>query len=543
MNSQSSPSGLISIVIVNYKVPTYLYQALCSIKHADRYDQTEIIVVDNASNDNSEKLITKDFPEVKWIALKSNVGFGRACNVGARNAKGDYLLFLNPDTVISKNTLAACADFLDSNTKAGLVGPKTLNPDGSLQISCRRSFPTPIVALYRFLGLSRLFPKSKTFGRYNLTYMDPDEPAEVDAVSGSFMFMRTKLYEEIGGFDERFFMYGEDLDLCAQVRKWGYTVWYYPVTQIIHFKGKSSSIQSFRARWAFYQAMILFSRKYRHTHAAFFPQWLLFLGTALLGAINIGANLFKTFTACFIDLLIINATLWGGLIIRYKMTDMVNPYMAGNILVILIMHLLISLSYIWVMASRGVYTKERYSTSNTFLSGLIASVLFIACAYFIKSMAYSRLVIAIASIVISVLLVAWRELLPGIGSQLKRVIASTGKVIVLGDGPVASSLIDSVEKDKSATLHGVIWPFTDAQPGQFKGYPVVGGLDSIASILAREKIDLLLIATTVPWYSHIIEALSSTQVKSLTIRWVPHEILDQKKEELPETIPLHDFKV
>ncbi|MBD3320194.1 MAG: glycosyltransferase [Chitinivibrionales bacterium] len=543
MDLHNNDPALVSIVIVNYKVPTYLYQTLCSVKHADLYERVEIIVVDNASNDNSEELITRDFPDVKWISLKSNVGFGRACNVGARNAQGEYLLLLNPDTVISKNTLSACVDFLRSRPGAGIVGPKTLNPDGTLQISCRRSFPTPMIALYRFLGLSRLFPGSRIFGQYNLTYMDPDEPAEVDAVSGSFMFMPRKLYKDIGGFDERFFMYGEDLDLCAQGRKKGFKVWYCPSTQIVHFKGKSSSIRSFGARWAFYQAMILFSRKYRHTHAAFFPQWLLFLGTALLAGINMGANLLKTFTACIIDLVIINATLWAGLVIRYKMTTMKNPYLTGDMVFIGIMHSLISICYLWVLAYRGVYTKERYSASNAFLSGLIASVLFMACAYLVKTMAYSRLVMALSAIIISVLLVAWRELLPRIGSQLKKTIFTSGKVLIIGDGVVASTLIENIEKDRTSQIHGIIWPDPSTQPGQFSGYPVVGSLDSISSILAREKIDLLLIATMVPWYSHIIQALSSAHVKSLTIRWVPNEILEKKPERLPETIPLHDFKV
>ena len=174
---QSSVSGLmVSVIIVNYKVPEYLRETLRSLQQAELYDKSEIIVVDNASGDNSQSIITSEFPEINWIQLKNNLGFGKACNIGAQCSSGKYLLFLNPDTVVARNTLSISVKFMQENPKVGLMGPKILNPDGTLQPSCRRSFPTPSVALYHFAGLSRFFPKSKRFGRYNLTYMDPENP-------------------------------------------------------------------------------------------------------------------------------------------------------------------------------------------------------------------------------------------------------------------------------------------------------------------------------------------------------------------------------
>jgi len=196
---------LISVVIVNYKVPECLLDALRSLREADLYEKIEIIVVDNASNDNSQQLVSTAFPDVNWVQLKYNVGFGKASNIGVKNAQGKYVLLLNPDTVVAKNTLSVTLKFMNEHPDAGLIGPKILNPDGTLQASCRRSFVTPSVAFYHFSGLSQLFPKSRRFGRYNLTYMDPDVAAQVDAVSGSFMFLSRKLFAEIGGFDEQFF--------------------------------------------------------------------------------------------------------------------------------------------------------------------------------------------------------------------------------------------------------------------------------------------------------------------------------------------------
>jgi len=262
---------LISIVIVNYKVPGCLRDAIRSVQDAELAEQAEILVVDNASGDNSKELITSEFKNVNWIQLKSNVGFGKACNIGVQSSSGKYVLLLNPDTVIAKDTLKVAVDFMQSHPKAGLMGPKILNQDGSLQASCRRGFVTPLVAFYYFTGLSRIFPKSKHFARYHLTYMDENESAVVDAVSGSFMFIRRTLFDQLHGFDEQFFMYGEDIDLCWRVREKGYEVWYHPLTQIIHRKGQSSARSPLRSRFAFYEAMVIFSKKYRHIRGGFFP--------------------------------------------------------------------------------------------------------------------------------------------------------------------------------------------------------------------------------------------------------------------------------
>jgi GT2 family glycosyltransferase len=352
---------LITIVIVSYRVPDYLKRTLLSLREADLYNRSEVIVVDNASHDDTKQQITSGFPEVAWVGLKKNIGFGKACNVGAKNARGAFVLFLNPDTLVSKNTLSVCVDFFSSHPDAGIMGPKILNADGSLQAGCRRSYPSPIVAFYRFAGLSRLFPKSSRFGTYNLTYLDPDKAAEVDAVSGSFMFIPTPLFRETGGFDETFFMYGEDLDLCCRIRAKGRSVWYNPETKIIHFKGRSAAKQTWQSRKAFYEAMIIFSRKYKHTHTAFFPDWLILVGIMLQAGTNFIAGLFRTFTACFIDLLLINAILWGSIIIRFSLSTIKSPYSGGSVTTMLFMHALLSLGFLGLFFYRGVYSKERYS--------------------------------------------------------------------------------------------------------------------------------------------------------------------------------------
>jgi O-antigen biosynthesis protein len=535
-----SPS--VSVIIVNYKVPQSLRQALHSLSEAAGYGETEVIVVDNASNDGSETLVKREFPEVKWLQLKHNIGFGKACNVGAKNAEGDYLLLLNPDTIVTHTTVSSAIAFMRAHPEAGLLGPKLLNPDGTLQRGCRRGFPTPESAFYHFSGLSRLFPNSKRFGHYNLTYLDPDLSCQVDAVSGCFMFIRRKLFEELGGFDEQFFMYGEDLDLCRRVGEHGMQVWYNPEIRVVHLKGRSSAKRAIQSRIAFYEAMIIYSRKYEHLHGAFFPGWLIFIGIALQAAVNIGARLVRSFTACLIDLGIINIALWVCLRIRFmgQDTDLYGP---SRFLTMAGIHLLLSVAFVFMFAYNGIYSPKKYAATKVLLSGFFASILFMACVYFIKSIAFSRLAFAGATVAIMLLLYGWRTIGPVVIHGFRRTIYSREKVIIIGSGLIPRLIIQNMEKQRSASIAGVLWTGDEEQPGQFEGYPVLGTIRNVAAVLERVHADVLLIATALPWYSDIIEALAKIKAKNLSIRWVPRELFDKKPEELPGIIPLNDFSV
>lgn len=542
-NPQITPP-MVSVVIVNYRVPLLLRECLLSLRESQGVDDLDVIVVDNNSGDNSHAMVESEFPEVEWIGLKSNIGFGKACNVGARRARGRYLVMLNPDTVVRETTLADCVAFADSHPNAGMIGPKILNPDGSLQVSCRRSFPTPLVAFYRMSGLSRLFPRSRRFGRYNLTYMDPDEPAEVDAISGSFMFLRRDVFDSIGGFDERFFMYGEDLDLCQRVHERGHEVWYYPGTQIVHFKGKSSSKRAIRSRANFYEAMIIFSRKYRHLRETFLPGWLIYLGIVVQAGMHIGMSLMRSLLAFGIDLLLINVVLAAGILIRFHFGDRTPPYTTGgSVWIMVALHFLLSDIYLFTFWYRGVYARGRYSWSNAFSSGLFASVVFMACVYFIQQLAFSRIAFAASTLTLSLLLPAWRSVLPRVLSRFRQVIFATGNVLIIGDGEVALRLIGTVEKDHTATIVGVLWPSSERVPAEMLGYPILGTMANVRAVLETNRVEMLLVATDKAWYSHVIEGLASKQVRNLSVRWVPRDILARPADQLPDAIPLHDFNV
>lgn len=269
----------LSIIIVNYNVKEFLLNLLESINHATKDLNLEIIVIDNNSLDGSTQAVSKKYPNVIVIENKENVGFGSANNQGLEIAKGKYLLLINPDTIVKENTLILTIKFLEENPQAGLVGCKVLNPDGSLQLPCRRSFPGPWVSFTKVMGLSKLFPRSKLFAKYNLTYLDENESYEVDAVSGSFMMLSREAYEKVGGFDTDFFMYGEDLDICYRIQKAGFKVYYFSETEIIHYKGESTKRSKIDETKIFYNAMHLFVRK--HFSSSFIVEAILQFGIVL----------------------------------------------------------------------------------------------------------------------------------------------------------------------------------------------------------------------------------------------------------------------
>ncbi|MGQ9819996.1 MAG: glycosyltransferase [Candidatus Kapaibacteriales bacterium] len=263
-------SPILSIIIVNYNSLDYLIQSIASIYSSVVNFDYEIIVIDNNSNDGSLKFLKEHFRNVILIQLNENLGFGRANNFAFTIAKGKYFLLLNPDTIVEEKTLQTIYDYMVLNPNVGICGCKILNPDGTLQLACRRGFPTPWVAFTKLFGLQSLFPKSQLFGKYNQTFRNPNESYFVDAISGSFMFVRKEVVEQINGFDEDFFMYGEDLDFCYRASLVGWKIAYLHTTSIIHYKGRSTKRSRIDEVTKFYEAMDVFARKHFGKSALFF---------------------------------------------------------------------------------------------------------------------------------------------------------------------------------------------------------------------------------------------------------------------------------
>ena len=251
----------LSVVIVNYNVKHFLEQCLNSLEQAAIDIDHEVIVVDNASTDGSTEYITSRFPNIKWMACRENNGFSKGNNIAIAQAKGEYILLLNPDTIVTKEAIEGCVEFMETHADAGACGVYMQRTDGTFAPESRRALPTPYVAFCKMSGLSSLFPKSRKFGRYYMQYLNKEEINPIEIISGAYMMLRRSTIEKTGTLDESFFMYGEDIDLSYRILKEGYSNYYLPY-RILHYKGESTNKSTYRYVHTFYRAMQLFFKKH-----------------------------------------------------------------------------------------------------------------------------------------------------------------------------------------------------------------------------------------------------------------------------------------
>ncbi|NNE35459.1 MAG: glycosyltransferase [Rhodothermales bacterium] len=475
----------LTVVIVNYNVCEFLKQALTSVTKASEGLDTEIIVVDNNSADRSVQMVRDLFPSVKLIANSDNRGFGAANNQALRVAEGRNLLLLNPDTIVQEDTLRTLSDFLDQNPQAGAVGCKILNPDGSFALESRRSFPTPAIALARMTGLSRLFPRSKLFGRYNLTYNPVDASCEVDALSGSCMMIRRSALTKSGApadqidlmFDEQFFMYGEDLDLCYRIQQAGWKLYYEPTTQIIHYKGESTKKGDLRYVRLFYGAMLLFAQKHfqgRHAGALIL---LLRAGIFARGGLSAVSRLVRRLTPAVADFAIAYACFAGAALWRFadkpipsQIITTVAP--AYGIAIVVALALLGAYRF-------GQRTKSRYPL----VAAVFGLVSIAALSFFFKQIAFSRFVVGVGSVAAAIVMLGWRFVWSGDRDRARR-------ALLVGPKETAARL-HRMLKDNPAPPFDLVGyvDITNAErnPTDTSGPPLVGRLQQLRDIARIEQ--------------------------------------------------------
>lgn len=285
----------LAIIIVNYNTCALLRDCLRSVYASEGTFDYCVWVVDNASPDDSAAMVRREFPQVALIVSPVNGGYPYANNVGLRAAGFNdmpgvatdtprHALLLNPDTVLPPTALRDSLAFMDTHPDCGVMGPHLVRQDGSLDLACRRSFPDPEISFYRIVGLSKLFPTSRRFGRYNLTYLSPDVQTEVDSVVGAYMLVRGAAIQQVGLLDETFFMYGEDLDWAFRIKAAGWHVWYVPGITVLHYK-EAASQHSDKARYEFYRAMEIFYRKHYAASTGWPLHWLILGGIRLRGGL------------------------------------------------------------------------------------------------------------------------------------------------------------------------------------------------------------------------------------------------------------------
>jgi GT2 family glycosyltransferase len=532
----------LTVIIVNYNVRQFLENALASIARALEGIQGEVIVVDNASRDGSVAMVQKTFPWVRVIANTENVGFARANNAALRMARGRHILLINPDSVVQEDTFKVMIRFLDAHPQVGLAGCKVLNPDGTFQLPCRRSFPTPWVAFTKMFGLSGLFPQSRLFGRYNLTYRSPDETYPVDAVSGSFMIIRAEVYQRIGGLDESFFMYGEDLDWCFRVQQAGFAVYYVHETSVIHFKGESTRRSNINEVRLFYQAMELFVAK--HFRRSMVQRFILSLGITFREALTWVRRFTPPLVLMGMDFLIVDAALFLSAFIYFQ-----DPYkfiQGASHVVWFAPGLLVVLG----LAGAGVYHGNRFSPTRAAI-GVVSGYLVISAAvFFFKNLAYSRAVVALAGFVSVLAIPTWKVILHKIVAARMhpggRRTLFGGRTLIVGIGESARELLRRLRGRMEAGYDVVGFVDTSGlHVGEMlDGVEIVGSMENVGKVVEQLSVSDVIFSTDGISYAEILSVITRSNNSAVSFRLVPNSleaIIGKTRIDQLDTIPLVDI--
>ncbi len=528
----------LSIIIVNYNVKEFLQNLLHSIEKASSNISKEIIVIDNASDDDSVEVIKEKFPSVILIDNKINVGFGRANNQGLAAAKGKFILFINPDCIVSEDTIDKMITFFESHAECGLAGCKILNSDGTLQLACRRSFPGPWTSFTKVTGLSNLFTGSKIFARYNLTYLDENKTYEVDAVSGSFMMMRKDVYDKVGGFDEQFFMYGEDLDLCYRVQKSGFKVFYVHTTQVIHYKGESTKRSNLDETKLFYNAMHLFVKK----HLSSFPLVEIILRTAI-GLRKLFAFLGKrklSLYSALTDVILFNLSLFAAEKFYRSITDWVGFDASAYIII----YTFPALIHLTVSVLSGVYRKTEVSVLRNFGAIIISFLLISSATFFFKQYAFSRAVVLISFILFLTVTTFYRIILKlffRIGVKLDG--ALNRRTVIVGTDDEAVRLAGKIKSYKT-DVHSFIGLIgkTHSEIGKnVNGFSVVGSIGNIKNVFAERKINEVIFSSDELSYAEMMSIVSASKNINVDFKIVGSEmnfVVGKSSVSMLDDIPL-----
>ncbi len=517
----------LSVVIVNYNVQDFLLHALQSLKKALRQIPHEIIVVDNASADNSVSMLRRRFPEVILIANERNVGFSAANNQGLQQAKGEYLLLINPDTLVQEDTLTKLVEFMDNTRDAGAATCKILNPDGSFSIDCRHSIPTPMTAFWKLIGFARLFPKSKVFARYNLTYLDPDETYAVDAISCSFMLIRREAFEQVGMMDADYFMYCEDVDYCYRINQHGWKLYYVPQSSIIHYKGESTKKNNIDYVINFNKSLYLFYKK--HFHSRYFSafRWIILLGVFLRGVIVYGKNFLTASWTTLLDLLLLNLVILVTFVIRFEMKsgfywqDFFGSYIVINGLA--------SLIFLGVAFFQEMYERYRFSISRILRVNFTTFFILAAMTFFLKQFAFSRLVVVIAAVASIMVMTGWRVLLRAMG---KTQSSSPGhdlfrkRTLLVGSDDATAELAQKIIHSVNSSFDLVGLVSTDPAPAgrRIAEVPVVGDLQRLGELVRLEKIDQVIFSTHDISYEEILTTMSRLNSARVEFKVIPENL-------------------
>lgn len=505
----------LSVIIVNYNVRYFLEQALHSVMRATRNIDAEVWVVDNNSVDGSMEMVKSLFPSVKCLENKENLGFSKANNQAIRMSQSRYVLLLNPDTVLQDDTLEKCVAFMEDHSDAGGLGVRMIDGKGQFLPESKRGLPSPAVAFYKMTGLSALFPRSKTFGRYHLKFLNENSIHRVDVLSGAFMLLRSEVLQKIGLLDEDFFMYGEDIDLSYRITQAGYHNYYFPQTTIIHYKGESTKKRSANYVKVFYNAMVLFARKHYSKSIAGRLNVFIQLAIYLRAAIALAYRALSSAWLPILDFLLIYAGYFG--ITRYW--EEYNKYVKGFYPeTYFALHIPIYiLAVLFCVYLSGGYDKPlsvRRIVRGAAFGALIA---FSGYAFLPKSLQFSRAILLLGC--------AWSIAAP-ILLRLLMHFLKTGKTQLADTRAYRIAIVAGMSE--SQRIEGLLTrsmvkmdAITRVSPDNSRPEGFAGSLEQVAEVVDIFNVNLVIFSAADVVSSHIMEVMSHLSGKSVQFKIVP----------------------
>lgn len=510
----------LSVIIVNYNVEYFLEQCLSSVRKSMEGVDGEVIVVDNNSVDGSCPMVRKKFPDVMLIANKDNKGFSSANNQGINISQGEYVLLLNPDTVVEDDTFEKIVNFMDEHDDAGALGVKMVDGSGKFLPESKRGLPTPEAAFYKMSGISSLFPRSKRFSKYHMGFLDENETNKIEILAGAFMLLRKSVLDEIGLLDEDFFMYGEDIDLSYRVIKAGYNNYYFPETRIIHYKGESTKKSSVNYVLVFYNAMVIFAKKHFTSKNANAFASLIKVAVYFRAALAILSRIFNRLSLPFID----GAALYGGVFLIKNIWGRSFIYSdGGNYPTLLVTAVIPSYITIWLLSVyfAGGYDRPVKISKSVF--GLLAGTVIILVSYALlpEWLRFSRALILLGTLwgiillpLIRILLhkfnVPWVEM----GEKEKK------RFVIIGEKEeairVSNLLKSSIVKPD---FLGLVYP-SENKAGNNE---YIGNISQIKDIINIYEIDEIIFCSADIKHHTIIDKMAEWQKEDIDFKIAPED--------------------
>ncbi len=495
----------LSVIIVNYNVEYFLEQCLNSVLKAIGDLEVEVFVVDNISVDGSVAMVKEKFPSVILIENKENVGFSRANNQAIHLSKGEYVLLLNPDTVVEEDTFLKVVDFMDKTPLAGGLGVKMIDGKGNFLPESKRGLPTPAVAFYKIFGLASLFPKSKKFGQYHLGYLSNNETHEIEILSGAFMLMRKATLDKVGLLDEDFFMYGEDIDLSYRIIKGGYKNYYFSETSIIHYKGESTKKSSVNYVFVFYNAMIIFAKKHFSTKNAKTFSFLINLAIYLRAGMALVNRFVKRILFPLFDVA-------GSIVMMFLVAKLYQNYTEIDfeediIKIALPVYAIISILSVYLS---GGYDKPLRLFKNVKGVAIGLIILLIFYGLLSKEFQFSRAFIFLSSFAVLAVTLSSRFLVGFLkigGYSL--IDSSKRKFVVVGDLEESERIKPLLNQTVTITHYATIAPFEDSSDSNYQAT-----LNQLADYIYINKIDEVIFCAKNLTSQQIIAQMSSIKTSN-----------------------------